>query len=271
MTRAPSTRPLRRFQSAIPGCSFRRLILARSTGRRLQSNPSPVSPLQLGSLALAFLGPVVLWAMHRRRPHPQLERNFARGIATLLLAVFASNLVQKFCDGNFTVQEVLPMHLCDWALFAVVAALLWRWQTCFELGYFWGLCGTLQALFTPAIPDSTAWWRQLGFFLDHAGIVAGVLFLLLVPKMRPNGLRRVVVWSEIYLACALAANALTGGNYGFLAHRPAQRTMLDLFSDMPWLYVAGINGLALVFFAAIYVPWLIADRLRKSAAPTRPA
>ena len=230
-----------------------------------------MSPLQLGSLALAFLGPVVLWAMHRRRPHPALERNFARVIAGLLLAVWLAGLVQKFCEGNFNAQDALPMQLCDWALFAVVAALLGRSQTCFELGYFWGLCGTLQALLTPAIEDGIEWWRQLGFFLDHAGIVAGVLFLLLVPKMRPHGLGRVVVWSEVYLAAALAVNALTGGNYGFLAHRPAQRTMLDLFSDTPWLYVAGINGLALVFFAAIWLPWLIADRLRKSTAPTPPA
>ena len=231
-----------------------------------------MSPLQLGSLALAFLGPVVLWAMHRRRPHPELERNFARGIAGLLLAVWVAGLVQKFCEGNGSAQEALPMQLCDWALFSVVAALLWRSQTCFELGYFWGLCGTLQALFTPAIARELAWWRQLGFFLDHAGIVAGVLFLLLVPKMRPRGLRRVVVWSEIYLACALAVNALTGGNYGFLAHRPAQRTMLDFFSDAPWLYVAEINGLAVVFFAAIRLPWLIADRIRRGrdGTPCRP-
>ena len=231
-----------------------------------------MSSLQIGSLALAFLGPVVLWAMHRRRTHPQLERNFARGIAGLLLAVWVAGLVQKFCEGSFNAREALPMQLCDWALFAVVAALLGQSQTCFELGYFWGLCGTLQALLTPAIEDGIAWWRQLGFFLDHAGIVAGVLFLLLVPKMRPHGLWRVLLWSEIYLAAALAVNALTGGNYGFLAHRPAQRTMLDLFSDTPWLYVAGINGLALVFFAAIYLPWLIADRIRRGrdGTPCRP-
>ena len=230
-----------------------------------------MSPLQLGSLALAFLGPVGLWALHRRRPHPAVERNFARGIAGLLLAVWVAGLGQKFGEGNFNAREVLPMQLCDWALFAVVAALLGRSQTCFELAYFWGLCGTTQALITPAIAADAAWWRQLGFFLDHAGIVAGVLFLLLVPKMRPRGLRRVVLWSEIYFASALAVNALTGANYGFLAHRPAQHTLLDLFSDTPWLYVAGINGLALVCFAAIYVPWLIADRLRKKAAPLPPA
>ena len=230
-----------------------------------------MSPLQIGSLALAFLGPVVLWAMHRRRPHPKLERDFARGIAGLLLLVYAASLVEKHLDGTLTAREGLPMQLCDWARFAVVLALLRRSPTCFELGYFWGLCGTLQALFTPAIANDASWWRQLGFFLDHAGIVAGVLFLLLVPKMRPLGLRRVIVWSEIFLACALAVNALTGGNYGFLAHRPAQRTMLDLFSDTHWLYVAGINGVALVFFAAIWLPWLIADRLRESAVPTPPA
>ena len=228
-----------------------------------------MTPLQLGSLALAFLGPVVLWAMHRRRPHPQLERNFARGIAGLLIAAVAASVVQKRWEGGWTVADALPMHLCDWTLFVVIAALLSRSQTCFELAYFWGLCGTVQALLTPAIEPDVAWWWQLGFYVIHAGIVAGVFFLLLVPKMRPRGLWRVFIWSEIYLACALAVNALTGGNYGFLAHRPPQRTMLDLFPDPPWLYIASLNATALVFFAAFWLPWLLADRLRSKALKPR--
>ena len=219
--------------------------------------------LQLSSLGLAILGPVALWAAHRRRPHPQMERIFARGIAGLLLAVFFAGLGQKFLDGEFDAAHALPMQLCDWALLAVVAALLGRWQTCFELGYFWGLCGTLQALFTPAIPADLALLRQLVFFLDHAGIVAGVLFLLLVPRLRPRSLGRVLVCSELYLLTALAVNALTGANYGFLAHPPAQASLLDLFSRTPWLYVAQINLTALVCFAAAYAPWVVADRRRE--------
>ncbi len=229
-----------------------------------------MSPLQLGSLAFAFLGPVVLWAMHRRRPQPRLERGFARGIAALLLAVFAAELAQAFCAGTLATGEALPMQLCDWALFAVVAALLGRSQTCFELGYFWGLCGTSQALFTPALARDAAWSRQLGFYLGHAGIVAGVLFLLLVPKMRPRGLGRVLGWSGVYLAAALAVNALTGANYGFLSHRPAQRTLLDLFPDPHWRYVAAITATAVACFAAIYLPWQLAGRVREKAAPTPP-
>jgi hypothetical integral membrane protein (TIGR02206 family) len=227
-----------------------------------------VSWLQLVSIAVAFLSPLAIWAAHRRRPHPQLERNFSRGIAFLLLTVFLAAAARQAWEGPFDPALALPMQLCDWTLFAVVGALLWRSQTCFEVGYFWGLCGTLQALFTPALDADAHWLRQLLFFADHAGIVAGVLFLLLVPKMRPRSLRRVIIWSELYLACALAVNALAGANYGFLSHQPPTASLLDLFSHTPWLYVLEINLVALLFFAAAYLPWLLADRLNRSAAPT---
>lgn len=222
--------------------------------------------LQLSSLALAILGPLALWAAHRRRLHPAVERAFSRGIAFLLLAVFAANAVQKYLDGELDAAHALPMQLCDWTLFAVAAALWWHWQVCFELGYFWGLCGTLQALFTPAIASDLDLTRQAVFFLDHAGIVAGVLFLLLVGRMRPRSLWRVLVCSELYLATALVVNALTGANYGFLSHKPEQGSMLDLFSHTAWLYVVEINLTAVVFFAVAYAPWLLVDRARGRAA-----
>ena len=220
----------------------------------------PMFWLQLSSLGLAILGPLALWAAHRRRPHPSVERGFARGLAFLLLAVFLAGLVQKHLDGEFDPAHALPMQLCDWTLLAVVAALLGRSQTGFELGYFWGLCGTLQALFTPAISSDLELWRQLVFFLDHAGIVAGVLFLLLVPKLRPRSLLRVFIGSEIYLLTALVVNARTGANYGFLAHPPAQASMLDFFSRTPWLYVVEINLTGLFFFALAYAPWWVVAR-----------
>ena len=218
--------------------------------------------LQISSIGLAILGPVALWVAHRRRPHPHLERAFARGIAFLLLALFAAGLGQKCLDAEFDAAHALPMQLCDWTLLAVVAALLWRWQTCFELGYFWGLCGTIQALVTPAIASDVELMRKLVFFLDHAGIVAGVLFLLLVPGLRPRSMWRVLIWSGSYLTTALVVNALTGANYGFLAHPPEQASMLDFFSKTHWLYVLEINLVALLFFTVAYAPWWIADRLR---------
>jgi len=220
-----------------------------------------MSWLQIASIAFAFLSPVVLWAIHRRKPHPAFERFFARCYAGLLIVVFLAGPLQRYLEGRPDIAHMLPMHLCDWALVTVVVALLWQSPVCFELAYFWGLCGTLQALFTPAIDPGLEWWRLIVFFVDHATIVASVIFMILVTRMRPRTLWNVLLWSEIYLVAALAVNARTDSNYGFLAHRPVTASMLDLFSDTHWLYVVEINGVALLFFAALYAPWLIADRI----------
>ena len=51
--------------------------------------------------------------------------------------------------------------------------------------------------------------------------------------------------SQIYIVCALAVNAATGGNYRFLSKHPPVRSMLDLFSDPQssrrWLYVLELD------------------------------
>jgi len=55
--------------------------------------------------------------------------------------------------GKFTAADAMPMQLCDWAMFAVIAALVTRRRGVYELAYFWGLAGTLQAILTPNLRD----------------------------------------------------------------------------------------------------------------------
>jgi hypothetical integral membrane protein (TIGR02206 family) len=218
---------------------------------------------QIGSLFFILLVPAVVWWIDRCPHRAALVRLAERALAVSLILALVGELAAKALDGTFTFKEALPLQLCDWALFATSAALWGRWRAGFEVAYFWGIGGTLQAIFTPAIEDHLPWWRVLGFFFIHAGIVAGVVHLLLTPRFRPVWPRSLIftaIVSEVYLACALAANALTGGNYGFLSHKPSTRSMLDLFSDTPWLYVAQVNLVAFVFFALLYLPWLFVDR-----------
>lgn len=233
-----------------------------------------MSFLQLSAIIFMFLAPLVLWRLGRRLQSTRFDRNGRRVLAVLLLLLYASDLTLKCATGEGTLAAALPMQLCDWVLFAIVAALWWRWRLGFELGYFWGLGGTIQALFTPAIEPDLPWWRAFGFFFSHALIVAGVLHLLLSGGLRPRppSLVRVFIWSELYLAIALLVNAGTGANYGFLSHKPAQASMLDLFSDHRGLYVLQINLTALLFFCALYVPWLIYDSSKARPSITqRPA
>ncbi len=229
-----------------------------------------MSATQIFFLGLTILAPPLLWLASRWRQSACFDRTVCRALALILLGIELAGLGVKIASDGISVGA-LPMHLCDWALFAVAAALWFRWQTCFEVAYFWGLAGTLQALITPNISPDIPIWRQAAFFAGHSGIVIGVLFLLAL-RMRPvpRSIPRVVAWSEIYLAATLAVNALTGANFGFLSRRPEQPSMLDWFSDTRWLYIAQINLIALIFFAILYLPWLARDLWKSGRGKPHP-
>ena len=225
--------------------------------------------LQLFFVALTIAMPPALWIVSRRLRSDRFDQVVCRVLAILLLGIEIGDLSLKVLGDRTPITGALPMQLCDWALLAVVVALWGRRRTCFEVAYFWALGGTIQALVTPAIGAEVPHWRQAGFFLAHSLIVIGVVFLLLVLRMRPyaGSLMRVIFWSEIYLAAALFANAVTGENYGFLAGKPGNPSLLDLFSDVPWIYVAQINVTGIAFFLALYAPWFLWDRVKSRSAP----
>src|SRR5262245_6102434 len=109
-----------------------------------------------------------MWLLARHEPDGPGARRLERRLAATLLAFYLGDLAMKWREGTFTPEHALPMQLCDWALLTICGALWFRWRPCFEVAYFWGLAGTLQALFTPAIPADLHWFRKFGFFFIHA-------------------------------------------------------------------------------------------------------
>ena len=221
-------------------------------------------PIQIAFLIFTFAGPVLLWILSRHLDSERFSKGICWFFAIAILSAKIGTTIDVWREGNLTANYALPMHLCDWALIATVLALTLRRQLCFELAYFWGLAGTAQALITPAL-DSPDFWRIFAFFTVHSGIPASVLWLIFDFKMRPQrgAMRRVVLCSQVYLVVALAVNAVTGGNYGFLSSRPSVHSMLDLFSGTHWLYVLQIDLTGLLFFLILDLPWQIA-RWRES-------
>jgi hypothetical integral membrane protein (TIGR02206 family) len=226
--------------------------------------------IHLGFLIFTFASPVLLWVLSRHLESPRFARGICWFFAGSLVAAYGAMIVRLVREESLVPSYALPMQLCDWTFATAVIALTLRRQTFFELTYFWGLAGTLQALITPAV-DTSSLDRMITFFIIHSVIPASVFWLVFEFKMRParGAWLRVLLWSEIYIALALLANAITGGNYGFLSHRPADtRSLLDLFSDTHWLYVLQINLTALFFFFLLDLPWQIARRRQRNAKGT---
>lgn len=217
----------------------------------------------LGAIAGVAVGYVLLARTARQ---PNTPRAAALALACLLLSDKAA--VFFIATGMGGWQGALPMHLCDWTGIAAIVALVWRRQLAYEMTYFWGLGGTLQALITPDLAYDFPDVRFFTFFISHGGVIVAIAFLTLGLRMRPwpASLVRILVWSNIYLAAAGALDFALGENYGYLCAKPSRASLLDHLGPWP-LYILSLEGIALVSYAVYYAPFFVSDRI----GGTRPA
>ena len=186
-------------------------------------------------------------------------------ILTGLIANYLGYLVFIRRLGELSWEQMLPMQMCDWAMVVIMVALWTGNRRWFEVAYFWGIGGTLQAILTPNLRYGFPDLRFFSFFVAHSGIIVGVVFLMLTRRLRPYPMSivRVFAWSEVYFVVTMIVDHLTGVNYGFLLHKPEAFSILSLLSDSRLLYLLEMHVLALVFFGLLYLPFAIFDFLTR--------
>ena len=110
-------------------------------------------PPHLAVIALTFATPLFLAAVVRWSDSAAVARAASWFLVGLLVGAKTLMLVFLARDGEFTIANAAPMYLCDWAAVATVITLIYPNQWTYELGYFWALARTLQALLTALSPS----------------------------------------------------------------------------------------------------------------------
>ncbi len=216
-------------------------------------------------ILLTIVLPFVLAAIVRQTKSARLERVIVVALSTILILNYATYLVfVRYRGGAVTWQQLLPLQLCDWGMVVVIIAMWTGRQRWFEVAYFWGIGGTVQAVLTPNLHFGFPDFRFFSFFISHCGIIVGVVFLMLTRHYRPQPMSivRVFLWSEFYFVVTMIADELTGYNYGFLLHKPEAFSILNFLSDSRPLYLVQMHGLALFFFLVLYAPFAMVDLAR---------
>jgi hypothetical integral membrane protein (TIGR02206 family) len=223
-------------------------------------------PAHLIATGLTFAAPLAAAGLKQRLP--AADRFIRYAFAGLLSGGWICWYVMFGLRGWLVLGNELPLNLCDWAAVALIITLVAPNQRGYELGYFWGLCGTLQGIVTPDVHREFPDPEFIFFFIGHGGIIAAILYLTFGTGLRPQArsLPRVILATFFYVAVAGTADWLWNVNYGFLRAKPDNVSLLDLLSPWPWY----IPELAVIGFASVlfyYAPFFVHDRLARARAP----
>jgi hypothetical integral membrane protein (TIGR02206 family) len=219
-------------------------------------------------LLLTVVVPVLLAVLVRAANSPALERAIRWIFAAQITGIWAIWFIVFGRMGWLDAGNALPMDLCSWAAIATIITLVRPNQKSYELAYFWALAGTIQGLLRPGIPYDFPEFRFIEFSLFHGGIIAAVLFLTLGARMRPypSSIRRVVIWTLVYMAAAGATDWALGTDYGFLRSKPIYPSLFDLMPDWPW-YLPVLVVLGLISTLIYYAPFFFFDLVRRPRKP----
>ncbi|RED61760.1 TIGR02206 family membrane protein [Cohnella lupini] len=162
---------------------------------------------------------------------------------------------------NWGLQS-LPFQLCSIMMWLSALLLLTRNRHLYEMTFFLGIMGALQALITPNLDASYPEFRYFHFFIAHGAIIGSSVFLTVIEGYRPTlgSVFRAIGWLHVLAIPAAIANSLSGSNFMFLARKPDTASMLDLLAPWPW-YLLQLELVALALCMGLFGLVRVLDRL----------
>ena len=158
--------------------------------------------------------------------------------------------------SRLTRENSLPLYLCDVVSLVLAWALIMRRQRWAEIGYLWGMAGTVQGLITPTLYWGWGHPEYYAFFAQHGGVPVAALALAFGTELKPQAgaFRRAVLWSWVYIVVVFGLNYLLKANYGFLNGKPEVPTLFDHMGPYPW-YLLTLQAIAFSLYLLLLIPF----------------
>ncbi|MFA9557054.1 TIGR02206 family membrane protein [Evansella sp. AB-rgal1] len=205
---------------------------------------------------LLLFGVCVIWMyLHR-------QKSYMIKVRWVLLAILLLSeillLIWTISNNMWTVRSNLPLNLCTISIYLSAFMLITRSYRVFEIIYFFGIGGALQALLTPDLFYTFPHFRFVHFFIAHIAIILAILYMIWVYKMTPTwkSIVKSFITLNIIAFFVFLVNIQTGANYMFLARKPKGPSILDWLGPYPW-YILSLEVLTLTMFILLYLPFYI--------------
>ena len=136
---------------------------------------------------LMLVGCIALWILiplSMRNRSEKAQAVFRISLACFMLFTESTWYIWYGLQHGLDVKVSLPLQLCSFALYSSVLLLFTGKQIFFELSYFLGLGGALQALITPNLEYHFLHVRWFHFTVIHFTLILVPLYFIIVQKYR---------------------------------------------------------------------------------------
>ena len=171
---------------------------------------------------------------------------------TLSLTIILWTAIEIYL-GKFTVQESLPLFLCNiMALFMPIFTLT-RNRTIYEIIVFWILGGTFQGIITPDLVHAFPHYWFFKYWIGHAGLIVMIFYATYVYELYPTkkSIFKSFGMLQVYFLMVILINYLLDANYLYLNEKPQVATLLDHFGPWP-LYILVVQLIVIPVCYGVY-------------------
>lgn len=223
------------------------------------------SQIHIISLLIIFSLNILLYIFADRFKVDKTDRFYRHVLAYALITTELS--FQLWCGLKWvwTPEYNLPFHLCSAATIICVTMLFKKSYTIYQIAYFWGLGGALQALLTPDLSGyGYPHFVFFKYFILHGLIIISVVYMTFIHsyKLTFKMVLKAFAITNLFAIIVVPVNILSKGNYLFLCRKPDAFTLLDYFGPWPW-YIIPMEAVVFIMFIILYLPFVISSYFKK--------
>jgi hypothetical integral membrane protein (TIGR02206 family) len=219
-----------------------------------------LGPSHIGALVFYLL--LNLFLTRFKRAGDKTRQKIRWSLAIILCVNEIAWHAWNIAVGQWTIQTMLPLHLCSLLVWASALMLVTKNYSIYEFGYFLGIGGAIQALITPDLGMyGFPHFRFFQTFISHGLIITSAIYMTTVEGYRPTwrSLLKVAFWMNIYVLIIFFINRTIGSNYLNINFKPSTPSLLDLLPPWP-VYVLYMELIGIATCLLLYLPFFINDR-----------
>ncbi len=195
------------------------------------------------------------------------QYNLGKIIGWLVFLNYITWVVLEIIAGTFDHKLHLPVHLCRFANLMIPLVMVWRSYLAYEILFFWGFAGMLQASITPDIAAGFPHFQYFRFWVGHQGVILALVYATVVYEIRPSfrSLVKSFIGLNIFLLVAVLVNTALDANYFWICGKPVNHlgdpipSLLDFMGPWPWYILTG-EFVALAHFLLAYTPFYFINK-----------